>query len=244
MEASTRAYGPAGRPSPVHWFTGDEGLAGRIALSWALAGGLGLEAILVVTTVVSGAAESALDVFTATLIFTVGAGGGFIHGALLGLTGRPQGVSVGRALRGIEVAAFAALPLGIFAWMAALWISLTGSSLAGGDRSMLLMAAAGWGIFLTLAVWGLAEGIAGLGHALERWPERRPGVILVLALFLTLLVAFLRVRPEIWFTDLRVSELGAVLLAVGATVWIGIPVVGVVLNRVHHWRGDPAVLEG
>ena len=70
------------------WLKGDSGLCGRIALSWALAGGLTMEALLVVAAFLSGSPDvSALPV-TATLWFAVGAAGGFTHGVVVGIAGR------------------------------------------------------------------------------------------------------------------------------------------------------------
>jgi hypothetical protein len=102
----------------------------------------------------------------------------------------------------------------------------------------------GWLVFLALGAWATVEGLEGLRGAMIRWPERRPGVPLVLTVFVTLLALFVWRRPEIWFTDLRVSALGAAFLALGATVWIALPVVVFVLHFLHQWRSGHSIWEG
>jgi hypothetical protein len=58
--------------------------------------------------------------------------------------------------------------------------------------------------------------------------------VLVAATFAALLVTFVADRPVLWGMQLRVTELGAVLLAAFATLWIGGPVVTVALHAVHN----------
>ncbi len=230
--------------TPFGWVMGDEGLAGRLALSWSLAGGLSMVAVLVAATSLSGAPTSAADPVAATLFFVAGVVGGFVHGALVGVAGRPEGVPLTAAIRGIEFAAFAALPLGAVAWGAALWISMTATSMSSGRPTLLAATAVGWLILVGSLAWAAAEGVAGLRCAMIRWPERRPGVPLVLLVFATLLVAFILWQPEIWFTDLRVSRLGAAFLALGATVWIALPIVVFVLHFLHEWRFGGSIWDG
>jgi len=233
-----------GSTGPLGWFRGGGGLAGRIALSWSLAGGLSMEAILVAATVLSGSGDAAADPVTVTLFFLVGAVGGFVHGALVGVAGRPPEVELATALRGIEAAAVTAVLLGVGAWGAALWISMTPTAVAGGRPGFVAATGMGWLIFLGVAAWAAVEGLAGLRGVMVRWPERRPGVALVLTVFVTLLALFVWRRPEIWFTDLRVSALGAAFLALGATIWIALPVVVFVLHFLHQWRSGHSIWEG
>lgn len=225
------------------WLKGDSGLCGRIALSWALAGGLSMEALLVLAAFLSGAPDAPSLPFTASLFFLVGAVGGFVHGVLVGIAGRSTGVCLGEALRGVEAGAIWAIPVLFAGWVAALWISMTSLAVALARPAMVTMVAVGWLACLAACIWALAEARAGLRNAVERWPERRPGVPLVVMTFAILVVAFLWLRPEIWFTDLRVSAVGALVLAAGATIWIALPIEVFVLHLLHRWRSDSPVWE-
>lgn len=196
--------------------------------------------LLVIAAFLAGDPGAAGLPFTATAFFVVGAAGGFLHGALVGVAGRPPEVELQRAFVGIEVAAFAAIPLVVACWIGAIWISMTAMAFNAGQTGMVLGAGAGWLLALGVGLWAAVEGLAGFRWALKRWPERRPGLPLVILTFALLLVVFVTRRPEIWFTDVRVSTLGAVILSLGATVWIALPLLGVTLHFLHRWRsGSP-----
>ena len=228
-------------PSVLRWFAGDRHLAGRLTLSWALAGGLTMEAILVMAAFTSGNPISASDPFTASLFFLGGAAGGLVHGALVGAAGRPESVSLAQAVRSIEGSLLLALPGLAFAWLVAIWTSMTATAVESLTPWMLLGVATAWLITLVVSIWALLEAQAGLTYALQRWPERRPGRVLVGLTFGILVVAFVWLRPEIWFTDLRPSALGAVFLALGATIWIALPVLVFLLHFLHQWRSESPI---
>ncbi|HSM07209.1 MAG TPA: hypothetical protein VK858_21455 [Longimicrobiales bacterium] len=203
-----------------------------------------MEAVLVAAAMVSDSPNAAADPVAATLFFVAGVIGGFVHGALVGVAGRPRAVPLSTAIRGIEFAAVAMIPVGVVAWGAALWISMTATSMASGRTTLMAATAVGWLVLLASLAWAAAEGAAGLRCAMVRWPERRPGVPLVLLVFVTLLIAFVLWQPELWFTDLRVSPLGAAFLALGATVWIALPLVVFVLHFLHQWHSGSSIWDG
>ncbi|UCC26952.1 MAG: hypothetical protein JSU98_07550 [Gemmatimonadales bacterium] len=231
-------------PNPFGWLKGPEGLAGRLALSWSIAGGLSMVAMLVLAAFLSGSPESAYVPFTVSVYFLVGAAGGFIHGALVGAAGRPPSVSISAAVRGLEAAGLWAIPGLAAAWVAGLWVSMTGMAASEAAPPLIATIVGGWLILAVAAGWALAEAAEGLRYAMQRWPERRPGRVLVLLTFATLLIVFLWQRPEIWFTDLRVSAVGAIILAFGATVWIALPVLVLALHFLHQWSAESPVWEG
>jgi hypothetical protein len=220
---------------------GERGLAGRVALSWSVAGGVAAGGFLLILSTAMGSGSGAGIPITSTALFAVGAVAGFVHGAILGLASRPPGVSHASSVRGLEWAALWAIPALLVAWVATLWLAMTTVALTTGRFSILLGAAIGWIFGLGALAWAAVEGRSALGHALRRWPERRAGSVLVSLTFATLLVAFVATRPEIWWTDLQVSGFGAVLLALGATFWIVIPVVIVVLHFLHQWLADSPI---
>lgn len=212
----------------------DPGLPFRLTLAWSLAGGLGVEMVLVVAVILRGTGDMMhAHPVVATLYFGVGAAVGFLHGGVLSVVGRPKGMSVRRALKGIACAALAWAVLAIPTWGAALGISLTSPALSSGHTGLALLAAAGWGGALCIGSWALLEMMEGLAHALDRWPGRRPGIVLITMVFMAMLTFCMSARPEIWFTDLRVTAVGALFLSLGATVWLGIPLVVLMLAALH-----------
>jgi hypothetical protein len=200
-----------------------------------------MEAILVMAAFTSGNPISASDPFTASLFFLVGAVGGLVHGSLVGIAGRPASVPLAQAFRSIQRSTLWAIPGLALAWLLALWTSMTATAVESMTPWMLVGVGAAWLMTLAVSVWALLEAQTGLTYAMERWPERRPGRVLVGLTFVTLLVAFVGLRPEIWFTDLRPSALGAVFLAMGATLWIALPVLVFLLHVVHRWRSESPV---
>ena len=221
--------------------TGDAGLAGRVALSWALAGGFvtgGL--LLVLSTAMGGGSASGIPI-ASTALFLIGAVAGFVHGGILGLAGRPGAIGYGEAVRGIEASALFAVPGLLVVWVTTLWTAMTPVALTTGRLSVLLGAAVGWLFGLGALLWAAAEGRSALLQALRRWPEHRPGSVVVSLTFVILLVSFVIARPEIWCTDLAVSGFGAVLLAMGATFWIVIPAVVFLLHFLHQWWTDSPI---
>ena len=237
----TSPIGRTATPGFLDWLKGDAGLAGRLALSWSLAGGLSMEVVLVTAAFLSGNPDAPSLPFTATFFFVVGAAGGFLHGALVGIAGRAPQVQLSEAFRGVEAAGLWAIPTLLMGWVAALWISMTSVAVALAQVGMILMVLAGWVACLLACSWALMEAQKGLRYAMQRWPERRPGGPLVAIIFATLVVTFVWYRPEIWFTDLQVSAVGALVLAFGATVWIALPATVFVLHFLHQFTAQSSV---
>lgn len=234
----TSPIGSTATPGFLDWLKGDAGLAGRLALSWSLAGGLSMEVVLVAAAFLSGNPDAPSVPFTATLFFVLGAAGGFFHGALVGVAGRAPNVQLSESFRGVEAAAFWAIPVLLIGWVAALWISMTSVAVALAQVGMIFSVLVGWIACLVACSWALLEAQKGLAYAMQRWPERRPGGPLVAVTFATLVVTFVWYRPEIWFTDLRVSVVGALVLALGATVWIALPTTVFILHFLHHFTAE------
>jgi hypothetical protein len=241
MAKSAEAGGAWGRV--IRGLGGTEGFPGRVALSWTVAGGF-VGGVLLVDAMIAGVADSSSLPYMGTALFGLGAVAGFVHGSILGLAGRPDGISNAQAIRAIEVAALWALPLLLVAWVAALWLAMTAVALEVGSRSILFGALIGWAGGILAAAWAAMAGVRALSNALGRWPEHRPGALLISHTFVGLLVAFVVIRPEIWWTDFRVSSVGAVVLAIGATFWIVIPVIVVVLHFLHQWLAESPVWDG
>jgi hypothetical protein len=184
-----------------------------------------MEAILVLAALLAHTPASTSDPLAATFFFVLGVLGGFVHGAMVGVIGRPDRVGLSRAVRSVERAAVVLAPLAVLAWGAALWISLTSTEVTASRPTLLVAVGAGWVILTGATVWALWEARAALRHALARWPIRGMGRTALLLVSATLMVTFVWWRPEIWFTDIRTTALGAAFLGLGVTIWFALPAV-------------------
>jgi hypothetical protein len=96
----------------------------------------------------------------------------------------------------------------------------------------LALTGAAWVAGAVLVTAAMVQGWKGVRNAYARWPERRLGTLLVAASFAALLMTFVADRPMLWGVQLRVTEVGAVLLALFATVWLAGPMVTMALYAV------------
>jgi len=216
-----------------HVCVGESCQPGRVALSCGLTGGIIAGGVFVASLTLLGRV-SASAILPLTGIFLL-AGGvvGFFHGAALGLIGRGGEVRARDAFRSIGFAALLSVPCFIFAALTAVWISFTTVAWSLGVDPIWLFVLAGWVAGAGVAAWCTWEVFAAAANALEHWPDRRLGTPLVAATFIVLQVSFWMTRPEIWWTDIEVTGLGAVILALGATVWIGLPIEVLALRLFH-----------
>jgi hypothetical protein len=131
----------------------------------------------------------------------------------------------------------------VIAWVVTAWISLTSAVIALHVWSSTVLAAAGWVAGVATCCWAAVEGWEAFCTAFCRWPESRPGAILLVVAAGLFAVFFVRFHPEIWLTGLRFSGVGALILALVATVWIALPVIVVLLHFLHRrfasvWDGS------
>jgi hypothetical protein len=206
------------------------GLHGRMAVLGAMGGGVALGGVLVGAMTLSGRLSGHGIFETATALFIIGAFLGLVHGLVLGFLGRPAGVSFREARSDMGRAILYAVPGVSVAWLASIWVAMTLIAAYTGRPGALVGAAVGWagaGIILTAAAF---HAWKALRNAYARWPERRPGTVLAAASFAALLLTFLADRPQLWGVRLRLTEVGAVLLAAGLAIWVAGPIVTVALR--------------
>lgn len=207
---------------------------GRVAISWCMAGGVVAGGLLVVSITLAGRLSAGGISVVAATLFVMGAAAGLVHGGLLGYLARDPGVPRKDAFRQLGLAALWLIPALALSGLAAMWMSLTAAALSGSLPATATAGVAfGWMLGLALCAWAVAEGWMALSRAFRRWPDYRWGALILSGVFGVLVAIFHTVRPEIWFTDLRVTGFGAIFLALVATVWIGLPV-AIVLLRVWH----------
>ncbi|MBT8337295.1 MAG: hypothetical protein KJO11_11880 [Gemmatimonadetes bacterium] len=223
---------PVPPPGTHRFFNAAFSLPGRILVSWPLAGGLVAGGFLVAATTLSPQMTLSGVPQMTTLLFLVGAGAGLAHGALLGYLCHDPARTRVQVLRTMMCASVWVIPGLLLAWVATMWISLTTSMLVGSTPTILGMVWLGvsWLFGAAVLVWAALTGFQGIMAALRRWPGVRFSAAVTSIAFAVLLTLFLANPPEIWFTELRVTSVGAVFLAFGASVWITMPVV-IVLYR-------------
>ncbi|HUG39240.1 MAG TPA: hypothetical protein VMM12_02085 [Longimicrobiales bacterium] len=198
------------------------GLVGQVTTSWGLAGGM-LAALVVTAHMVTDRLSASLGFLTITLFYVGGSLIAFLHGAILAYLGRPAGVSRHDALQRLALGAAYAVPLMVAGWGISLAVALSAVALRSGRPGLLLLSSIGWLITLTALAWAWLETRTALQNLYRRWPAGH-AILVVLALaFLALLPVFLTVRPAIWLLGVRPTGTAAILMALGATLWIGGP---------------------
>jgi hypothetical protein len=209
----------------------------RIIASWTAGGAIFFGGYVAVAMGLANQGEIMMGYGGYLFLAGIGAVAGFVHGSALAVLGRAPDTPAAASVRGIARGVFWALPLLVFALILSPIIALGSAAVA--MRQPLLMgvaavaAIAGAGI----CAWAAVEGWQALVRACDRWPEHRWGIPMVLVTLLVLLVAFVAQRPQIWWTDIQVTQIGAILLALGATLWLAIPVEYLALHLLHRWQG-------
>jgi hypothetical protein len=230
MTATTHAGTPQGT---IATLPRDFGLPGWIAITWTAAGGFLLGGFLVAAMTLAGKLSGSGLLLMSGGLFMVGALLGYVHGAALGFFGRPEGMTGRQAVSALLLAAIYAVPTMAIGVVVSGWISMTVVSLYTGKLAPLALTGVAWLIGAVLVAAAVARGWTGLRNAYARWPERRMGTLLVAGSFAALLITFVAERPVLWGVQLRVTEVGAVLLAVFATIWLAGPIVTLALHAVH-----------
>ncbi|HEY0672786.1 MAG TPA: hypothetical protein VGD27_10990, partial [Longimicrobiales bacterium] len=208
------------------------GLPGRTAITWAVGGAVGLGGVVVGLEALTGNLSGNGLLVTAAALFIVGAILGFLHGAVLGVMGRPAEMSWRNAGRTVALAALYAVPALTVSFLVAGWIALTPIALYTGKMLPLIGSGVAWMIGAALLAYAAVEGWHALQRAYARWQEKRYGTVLVAATFAALLVTFLAARPQLWGMQLRLTEVGAVLLALSMTLWLVGPLVTLALRLI------------
>jgi hypothetical protein len=218
----------------------DVGLTGRVVVSWTVAGAVAVGGFLVAGMTLAGKLSGSGLLLAAGALYILGALLGYIHGAALAFFGRPAHETPREAVGRIGMATLYAVPALIVGFLAAGWIAMTSVAVYLGKVAPLAGAAVGWFAGAVLLLVAAVSGWQALENAYARWPERRLGTALVAATFTALLVLFLADRPELWGLRLRVTEVGAVLLAAVGAFWLAGPAVTLALMLRRRLAGTAA----
>lgn len=206
---------------------------GRVALSWAAASGLLAGGAWVAVLASTGRTSASTSWFLSTLFFVVFGILGFVHGAVLGYLGRDREHSRWRVLRSVVWAAVLGAPVLALMYEIAVWISMTEVAVLAPRPALVIGVSVSWLVLLTVCTLAVWQGAVVLRCAYSHWPECRLGTLLLAATFAFLLLSFLSEPPVVWGSDLRVTGMGALLLAAGVTAWIASPVIVIALHAAH-----------
>lgn len=205
-------------------------VTGKTAVTWAVAGGVTLGGFVVGIMTLSGQLSGNGLLLTSMALFIIGGVLGFMHGAVLGVMGRPAEVTPRKAAVGLVLALMYTIPALTVAFLVAGWIALTPIAFYTGKPLAIAGSLTAWLVGAGLLAMAAVTGWRALRAAYARWEDHMYGTVIVAASFAALLVLFMAARPVIWGIDLRVTETGAVLLAAALTLWVVGPMVTIALK--------------
>jgi hypothetical protein len=205
------------------------GPVGKLAVSWAVAGGILVGGVVVAGMTLAGQLSGFGLLLTATGLFAVGAALGFVHGGLLGWVGRPEGMTRRQALRSLGMGLAFAVPALLVSWLVCGWIAMTSVALYSGKVAGLVGCGIAWLVGAALLYLGAEQGWDAVKRLYQSWSNARVASLLVAALYGGLLAVFIAERPQLWGLPVQVTPVGAVLLATGVTLWLAGPIVALSL---------------
>lgn len=211
----------------------DIGLPGWTVLTWTIAGGIMTGGAWVLVLEATGAVDPLRAGSLAGFLFFFGAIVGAAHGLVLGIVGRPHGRTATWAMGSAAIGLFLTIPALAGGWVLAHAIAEVPASQALGGTTAVASSSLFWGIGAAICFLAAYEGLRSLRNAYARWPDWKVGSVLLVVLLGVLAVRFVADQPALWGTEIQVTGFGAVLLALGATVWLGAPAIVVALMVAH-----------
>lgn len=209
---------------------GGIGLAGRTAISAAVAGGVLTGGFVLGGLAVAGRMRSSDLLLLGSSLYLAGALLGFGHGAVLGYLGREPGTERAVARRQLRLAAgYAPFPVAC-GWAVSGWIAMfAGNVLAG---SLWLLAGTGFGLAAGVFALGMAARYGGrsLVNAYARWPQKVAGTAIVATGFVVLALALMGLRKAAAGGTV-LTGLGVFLAAGAVTLWVVGPLATAALRR-------------
>ena len=202
-------------------------LPAAVAMSWSLATGMLLGGAAVVWMIATDRMSGHLLLLGSAVLFAIGAVVGLVHGVILGIAGRPEGTTPRQAVSAMLHGLFY-YPFGLLlSWAVAGWVAAMPLALIGHHVLGAVISGLAWVAMAATVYFAGSTGLHALTLAYRRWPDRLAGTIMVGATLVALLVAFAIQPPTIWFTDVRLTFPGAIVLALGATFWFYGPIITV-----------------
>jgi hypothetical protein len=203
----------------------------RVVLSWTLAGGVFWGGMVVSVLTVAGLVAPGMQLLAAPVLFILGTVFGIAHGVAIAVIGRPDGVTRLTAFKRAGVGVLLSLPCVVIGWFVTAGITLTAALVADFQLPMFLLALLAWIYGAALCLWATMEAARNTRTALARWRKRRIGSALLAVIATILTIWFLQNPPTIAGSDLRFGGAGALILALELTLWMGLPVLFLVLRN-------------
>lgn len=228
MKATIHSPGPAdqGLAAPQREIE----LPALVPITWSVAGGMlmggAAVAVLVMTDNLSGHGLIA----SSAAFYMLGAVIGLVHGLLLGVFGRPDGVNPRQALAGMAHGLIYLVPALLLGWLAAGWVAALPIALRGRHLVAGAITAVAWLLMIATVVVAISAGLAAARLAFRRWKDRLAGTLLVMATLAALVTSFAIEQPTVWFINVRLTFFGSMLFAVGLTLWFYGPIITVALE--------------
>lgn len=215
------------------------GLPGRITVSFGVGGGVLLGGFLIAWMTLMGKLSGSGLLLATTGLFGLGGLFGLLHGGLLGVLGRPEGMTRTEAGKSVFKSLLYAFPALAIGWLVSGWISMTIMARHIGEVLPWVGVAAGWGVGLFLLLVAGSYGLRGFKLAYARWPQRVPGTTLTAVMFAALAYIFWTGNPAALFGfQVELTNVGAVLAAGMATIWVVGPLVTVSLRELAHMGAE------
>lgn len=196
-----------------------------VAVSWAVAFGMGLGGVTVALLVMTERLSAHALIAASAVFFAIGAAIGLFHGALLGVLGRPEGWPVSKAIRSMLHGLIYLVPLLLLGWLGAGWAAALPIVIRGKHLFAGALTIGAWLLVLLAVVVAVSTGLRATRHAFARWPDHRLGSALVGLTLASLVVTFAIEPPVVWFFNVQLTGFGAMLFALALTFWFYGPII-------------------
>lgn len=207
-------------------FLARPGAPARLLLSWTMAGGIAGGGVLIGAFALAGLVEPGAHLFAAQALFLVGAVGGLVHAAALGIVGRPDGLTIGGVCWRLAIASPFVIPAAALAGLITAGMMLSAALLTSWEVSWLVVALLSWAVGLALCAWAGIEGARAVRRFLSRWAPSFGAGSAMAVLTVGIVGALLFWRPpEVLSFDLQLAPFAAAVAGVCTACSVGLPLV-------------------
>lgn len=208
-----------------------------VAISWSLVTGLLFGGVGVAAMIFTGQMSGHLMLMGSTVLFAIGAMLGLAHGVILGIFGRPEGWSVGKAGNALLHGLLWLGPALLVGWLLAGWVAALPIALEGQHYLAAAISVLAWVAFVAMALWAARHGIAAARMVGRRWDDRILGTTLTVIVGVALVVIFWFAPPTVWFTGITLTRTGGLFFAGFLTFWFYGPLITAALHFSRRLRG-------
>lgn len=217
-------------------------LPAMVAITWSLSCGLVAGGAGVAVMIAAERMSAHLMLTTSTLLFLMGALFGLAHGTVLGILGRPEGWSAGRAGGALLHGMLYLVPALLLGWLLAGWVAAMPIALLGRHYLAAGISLLAWIAMAAVVPSAVSRGIEAARLAYRRWDDGVLGTSLVGLVLAALVVVFLVDPPSIWFAGVTLSRTGGVLFAGFLAFWVYGPLITLAMHLAKRIRPDLVTL--